>query len=416
MFKFLHAADIHLDSPLVGLGRSEGLPAEEVRGSTRRALENLVELAVRERVAFVVIAGDVYDGDWKDFHTGLFFVRQMARLNEEGIDVYLIRGNHDAQSRMTAELQLPRNVHTFTTDRPRTHRLDAFDVVVHGQGFAHASVTDDLAIGYPAADRGLFNVGLLHTAVAGGGEHERYAPCTLDTLRSKGYAYWALGHIHKREHLYEKDPWIAFPGNVQGRHIRESGAKGCLLVTVDDGREVRSVEFRALDVLRWETCRVDVEGAADLDEILARFEAAARSRLDDADDRPRIFRVEIFGACPAHAEVAARLPVLDAQIRSAAAGVASHRLAIERVKLRTSKEPTASELDAPSDDAVSALLETLAGLHAEPTPLFAELADLKKRLGADLAALAGVRLDDPGWYREILDESAPMLLDRLRRS
>ena len=97
MFKFLHAADIHLDSPLRGLDRYEGCPVEEIRGATRRALEGLVRLAVAERVAFVLIAGDVYDGDWPDHGTGLFFARKMAELKDARIPVYLISGNHDAQ-------------------------------------------------------------------------------------------------------------------------------------------------------------------------------------------------------------------------------------------------------------------------------------------------------------------------------
>ncbi|MCB1796433.1 MAG: DNA repair exonuclease, partial [Candidatus Competibacteraceae bacterium] len=107
--RFLHAADLHLDSPLRGLDRYEGAPVDEVRGATRRAFENLIAVARRERVDLVVIAGDLYDGDWPDYNTGLFFIKGVAQLAEEGIPVAIVRGNHDAASRLTKALRLPAN-------------------------------------------------------------------------------------------------------------------------------------------------------------------------------------------------------------------------------------------------------------------------------------------------------------------
>jgi DNA repair exonuclease SbcCD nuclease subunit len=145
MFKFIHAADIHLDSPLKGLERYEGAPVEEMRRSTRRALENLTDLAIAERVAFVLIAGDLYDGDWNDHGTGLYLNSQMARLHDAGIDVVLIQGNHDAQSHMTKHLTLPENVKRLWTDRPQSLPIEDCGVMVHGQGFAKRAVTDNIA-------------------------------------------------------------------------------------------------------------------------------------------------------------------------------------------------------------------------------------------------------------------------------
>src|SRR6185312_5708311 len=213
MFKFLPAADIHLDSPLRGLDRYEGCPSEEIRGATRRALDNMVRLAVEEKVAFVLIAGDVYDGDWKDHNTGLWFVRRMAELRDSGIRVFLIRGNHDAKNRMTRDLRLPDNVTSLDVNRPQTCHLDDVPVAIHGQGFASQAVTDDLAANYPAADPGCFNVGMLHTSVHGREGHDRYAPCTVEALRAKNYGYWALGHVHTREVLDAREGPIVFPGN-----------------------------------------------------------------------------------------------------------------------------------------------------------------------------------------------------------
>ncbi|MCU0723068.1 MAG: DNA repair exonuclease, partial [Planctomycetes bacterium] len=232
MFKFVHAADVHLDSPLRGLERYETAPAEALRNASRRALENLVRLALDEGAAFVLLAGDLYDGDWRDYNTGLFFTRQVARLREGGVPVFLAAGNHDAHSRITKALRLPDNAHVFSSKKPETRRLEALGVAVHGQSYAAPEVKDNLAAGFPDALPGLFNVGLLHTALDGRPGHAPYAPCTVDQLRSKGYRYWALGHVHQAEEV-SRSPHVVFPGCVQGRHARETGPKGCRLVAVD---------------------------------------------------------------------------------------------------------------------------------------------------------------------------------------
>src|SRR5215831_4753122 len=165
MFKFIHAADIHLDSSLRGLGRYEGAPVEQILGATRRALENLIELAMAERAAFVLLVGDLYDGDWKDYNTSLFFAAQMARLREANIRVFLVAGNHDADSQITRHLHLPDNVTMFPTQAPERMVLADFNVALYGQGFHTRAVTKDLSVAYPHPDPTLFNIGLLHTSV-----------------------------------------------------------------------------------------------------------------------------------------------------------------------------------------------------------------------------------------------------------
>lgn len=255
MPRFLHAADIHLDSPMCGLERYDGAPVDRIRTGTRRALERLVELAINERVDFVLIAGDLYDGDWRDYNTGLFLRRTLGKLSEARIPVFIIAGNHDAENKMTRSLSMPEGVRMLATDRPQTVRLENLGVAIHGQGFATAAVTQDLSLHYPEAVRGCLNIGMLHTCVAGAEGHERYAPCSVAGLRTRGYDYWALGHIHLRQNVND-DPSIAFPGNLQGRHVRETGPKGCLIVDAEPGRPPRST-FHRLDVLRWEVRDLD---------------------------------------------------------------------------------------------------------------------------------------------------------------
>ncbi len=122
MFKFLHTADIHLDSPLKGLEVHEDAPVESIRGATRRAFDNLINLAVEEKIDFVVISGDLYDGDWKDYNTGLFFAGRMGKLNRAGIRVFIVSGNHDAASQITRAMPLPENVTLFSPTKPSHHQ------------------------------------------------------------------------------------------------------------------------------------------------------------------------------------------------------------------------------------------------------------------------------------------------------
>ncbi|MEJ2689879.1 MAG: DNA repair exonuclease, partial [Deltaproteobacteria bacterium] len=300
MFKFLHTADIHLDSPLKGLEAHEGAPVEEIRGATRRAFDNLIELAIEEEVDFVLIAGDLYDGDWKDYNTGLFFVRRMGRLAKAGIRVYIISGNHDAASQITKAMRLPDNVTLFSTKSSQSAILGDLGVIIHGQSYSTRAVSENLASGYPQHDSHYFNIGLLHTSLTGREGHEDYAPCGLDELKSKGYEYWALGHVHKRE-VVSEDPWIIFPGNIQGRHVKETGSKGATLVTVEDGRVVE-VEARELDVLRWAICAVDLSECKTTESVSDVVGSAFEKELDKTDGKTLAVRLVLTGKCPVHAQ------------------------------------------------------------------------------------------------------------------
>jgi DNA repair exonuclease SbcCD nuclease subunit len=148
-FKFVHAADIHLDSPLRGLSRYEGLPVEEIRKATRTAFDNLIRFACDEKVDFLIIAGDLYDGNWKDMSTGLYFASAMGRLASHGIQVYLVRGNHDAASVLTRTLPPIPNVHIFSDVQAETFVLQDLGVALHGRSFTAQRVTEDMTPSYP---------------------------------------------------------------------------------------------------------------------------------------------------------------------------------------------------------------------------------------------------------------------------
>ncbi|MBW3540030.1 MAG: DNA repair exonuclease [Planctomycetes bacterium] len=418
MIRFIHAADIHLDSPLKGLEQYPGAPVEEVRGATRRALENLVELALDRNVDFVLIAGDLYDGDWKDHNTGLFFVEQMNRLREADVAVVMISGNHDAANKMTKSLRLPENVELLSHTRPATAKsktLDRAGVAIHGQSFRRPAEFDNLACSYPQKHSGMFNIGLLHTSLDGAAGHESYAPCTLDHLQQKEYEYWALGHVHTRQTGCE-DPPIVFPGNIQGRHIREPGAKGCYVVTADErGRCER--EFVPLDVFRWETCTLDATEAKRPDCVLDRFSSALDGLTQHHDGLPLAVRVEVTGVTEAYASLLADPVGWTNEVRAAALAAPNGRVWIEKVQWRMA--PRRELLDAADHSSpIGTLLGYLQELRDDGPRLHEldqVLDDLERKLPDELRRgddALGFR--DPDQMRRWLDEVEPLLLNRLR--
>lgn len=414
MFKFIHASDLHLDSPLVGLARYPGAPAEQLRAATRDALTALVDMAIKEGAAFVLIAGDLYDGDWRDYNTGLFFAQQMSLLRNAGVRVYITTGNHDAASQMTRTLRLPENVTLFPTRKPGTEVLEDLGVAVHGQGFSTPAVTVDLAAGYPLAAPHLFNIGVLHTSVTGRPGHEPYAPCTLEGLLSKGYQYWALGHVHQREVLHQ-DPWVVFPGNLQGRHIRETGPKGFALVTVDDGR-VDRVEQVDLDVLRWSRCEVDATGAETAAEVADRAALSLEKEMAGGDGRFLAVRLHISGACRAHEEIARRPDHWVNEMRVVASDVGGGSVWLEKVILETTGMTSLEDLLA-GGGALGSLLRGLQDLSPDDEQL-AELTrgfeSLHLKLPHELRSGPGnLALDRPEYYRRAMDEVKRYLLARL---
>jgi exonuclease SbcD len=413
-FTFIHAADIHLDSALHGLERYEGAPVDEIRSATRRAFDNLIDLAIDEKVEFVLLVGDLYDGDWKDYNTGLYFVERMGRLRDAGIRVFIVAGNHDAASQITKHLRLPDNVTLFSTKKPERVVLDDLNVSICGQGFATRAVTEDMSQNYPQGDPQLLNIGLLHTCLDGKPGHEPYAPCSVDGLRSKGYQYWALGHVHKRE-VVSDEPWIVFPGNIQGRHIREAGPKGCTLVTVKSG-EIQEVEHRDLDVMRWAHCKLDVSAVETVDGVYEQVRDGLQSTLDAADGKLVAVRLTLHGECSAHLKLHADRERWVQEYRALATGLGGAGVWLEKVYFKTNPATLAEEA-LERDDALSGLLRDIRGMELDASALDGladEISSLRQKLPAEL-----ITSDDPfdpanpEFLKEALEDIKELLVNRL---
>ena len=346
--KFIHTADIHLDSPLVGLAAYQDAPVQQLRTVTRDAFSRLVDAAIEEEVDFMVIAGDLYDGSWKDYNTGHYFCREMGRLNKAKIPVYLLYGNHDSESEMTKKLSLPSNVNVFESRKPSTYRIETLKVALHGRSYREAATFENLASSYPEPIAGWLNIGVIHTALGGYAAHQPYAPCSLDELTVKGYDYWALGHVHEHA-ILQKDPWIVYPGNLQGRHIREIGERGAVLVTADE-TGIQSVERLCVDMLRWYVVDVDASVAATLQEVASLAGRAIEQLIFEVTAPMHLaLRVRIIGKTTTHGELFGLETQLREEILGQVASQGADRIWVEKVKIETESSVDSLNINTRSD-------------------------------------------------------------------
>lgn len=281
-FRFLHTADLHLDSPLKALALRDPDLARELGVASRSSFSRIIDLCIEEDVAFLLIAGDLWDGTHSSTKTPRFLKQELLRLEQAGIECFLIRGNHDAMAKKTAELELPANTRLFD-HKPATVQLEraGHRIAIHGHSFREAHVQESAISRYPAPVAGAFNIGMMHTSLNGSAAHDPYAPCSVSALEAQGYDYWALGHIHLRQ-VHGSQGNIVMPGIPQGRDIGEAGPKSVTLVEVGDDHAIQ-LHSRNVASLRFERLAIDCNGAEDWPTLIAKLESA----LQDAASRPR---------------------------------------------------------------------------------------------------------------------------------
>jgi len=356
---FVHAADLHLDTGFQGIGRLDDRLAARLRDASLQAFDALVELALDRDAAFLVLAGDVYDGPERGLRAQLRFEQGVRRLADAGIHTFVAHGNHDP---LVTGWQLvtawPDEVHVFGHEAVESHSVtrDGHPVaVVQGVSYAETAEQRNLARLFERTDLDVPHVAVLHTNVGEVGEHANYAPCSTDDLRRRGIDYWALGHIHQRQVVLDgtgDDPWAYYPGNLQGRSPKatEQGPKGASVVTVEAGR-IRPPEHVTLDRARFASVEVDVTGAESLGEVERALAERADAAVAEAGGRLVVLRGRLSGRGPVH-HALARSGALD-ELREAL----SDRLVGTQAAWTGIKDRTGPTMD---EDAVAGVVEVLA--------------------------------------------------------
>lgn len=411
-FRFIHAADLHLDSPFKGLSTLPSAIRDKVRDSTFDALGRLVGTAIAERVDFVLIAGDVYDSADRSLRAQLRFQRAMETLAERGIAVYAVHGNHDPLDGRRAQLRWPDTVRLYAAAEAEcfvaTDPARGDLACVHGWSFPTAAVTDNPLGRFGHPRNGLFNIGLLHANVDGDPEHDNYAPCSVRELAASGMDYWALGHIHGRRILHDRPP-IVYPGNLQGRSVRETGAKGCYIVDADESGRT-ALSFRPTDAVRWFVCDVSIEGMTTEQQLRDRLEERMRECEEEAEGRPSVVRFRLGGRGPLHRSLRRAGPVAElaeelreTQRRRAEADEEASFVWIESVQVRTETELD-RRLAAERNGFLGDLLQLSAGLAESEAELAAmceeALAPLLAHPKAGAIAARLLAEERADWLRE----------------
>ncbi|MDI6867877.1 DNA repair exonuclease [Methanoculleus sp.] len=307
-FRFVHTADLHLGSRFITPPGMDQKTAADLAGATYSAWREIVDLCIREAVDFLLVAGDVYDSEDQNIRAQLQFIEGLKRLGENGIAAYIVRGNHDPDDAWSRSIKMPENAFVFSSQEPEViihrGRKDKPLAAIVGMSFATAHIMDNLAGRFPRREKGWpCTIGLLHCNVGGVPGHEPYAPCSAQDLRRCGYDYWALGHIHQPTVIEDRDPWIVYAGNPQGRDLGETGDRGCHLVTVGANGAVEVKTVRTTRYL-WKVIEIDVTGSVDLGVL----EEEIRKELVIVSEKagiPVVGRIILTGATRLHGELVA---------------------------------------------------------------------------------------------------------------
>jgi DNA repair exonuclease SbcCD nuclease subunit len=408
LIRILHTADIHLDAPLASLAlRDEGL-RETVAAATRGAFERIVERAIAERVAALLISGDLFDGHARSARTAAFLIGQFERLHAAGIRSFYIKGNHDAENPVTGALDLPEGVHLFDA-RGGKVQLDG-DIWIHGVSFADRHAPESLLPRFGAPVPGAVNIAMLHTSLAGAPGHDPYAPCSVEELRAMGFDYWALGHVHKRQVHADGAPWVVMPGTPQGRDIGETGPKSATLLSIGEGRiEISEVPTSVVEFTRATVDATEVESD---DALRARLRAALRETAAGLRSETGVVRVRLGGTTRRRWQILRDADYWQAQAAEIARETGALWLDALRFDLDMADAPGAT------GTAVGELAALMERIAEEPGPAAAARAELDAVI-ADLPPAVRARLlpdeqSAESLHRALSERGARRVLARLR--
>jgi DNA repair exonuclease SbcCD nuclease subunit len=292
MIRILHTADVHLDSPLKSLALRDKELRDRVRTASRAAFVKIVDFALAEDVAAVLVAGDLFDGAQRSASTAAFLTMQLERLRQGGIRVFYIKGNHDAENPLTGEFVLPENVHVFDGRGGKVQLVES--VWIHGVSFANRHAPESLLPKFQAPVEGAVNIAMLHTSLMGAEGHDPYAPCAIGDLTSAGFDYWALGHVHRRQ-VHSDAPWVVMPGTPQGRDVGEPGPKSATLVTIDETITIEEIPTSSVEFLAMKIDVTDVDGNDALRDLLR---STLRDLARDLVSESGVVRLRLVGRTP----------------------------------------------------------------------------------------------------------------------
>ncbi|MYG42461.1 MAG: DNA repair exonuclease [Rhodobacteraceae bacterium] len=332
MFRFVHTADLHLDSPLKSLALRDPELKQQVGIGTRETFAKIVNLCIEEKVDALLIAGDLYDSDQTSMYTARFLANQMQRLHQEGIRVFIIKGNHDAGSVITGQLIFPDSVKIFSIKAETvTIAKGDLNIAIHGVSFPNRPVPESLVPKFPSPSEGMFNIGMLHTSLGGAQGHDTYAPSNINELQQVGYDYWALGHIHKQS-CHTGETTVVMPGIPQGRNIGEDGEKTVSLVSVDE-TGITELQQVSLSVLQFERVKIDVSDITEWRELVETIHKSIQQLMQTLSHKIYVLRLNLLGTTDLNWRIRRDSEILLEEARRIVDD--NHEFWIEKVEINT---------------------------------------------------------------------------------
>jgi DNA repair protein SbcD/Mre11 len=372
-FRFVHAADLHLDTPFAMMGRVAPAIAERLRDASLEAFDALVRMAIDREAAFAIFAGDIYDRADRGVRAQLRFLRGVEKLGERGIRVFVAHGNHDPLDGWSVGARLPDNLVVFGSDEVETHTvMNGGEPLaqLYGISYGRRDVTENLALRFRRGDGTGLHIGVLHCNAGSQPEYASYSPCSIADLNRAGMDYWALGHIHQYGLLAERRPCIVYPGSLQAGKSNEIGPRGAVLVEVAEGA-VERVDFVPLDCVRFARAALDISGGVDLPDLRkAILNCATGEGLD------QVLIITLSGRGPLHGDLRRRGTVDDLlrDVRDEL-GIASPFVWIDRIVDQTRPELDREAIRSRGDFSAE-LMRLVDGLRADPDGLESLLAGI----------------------------------------
>ena len=399
-YRFVHTADIHLDSPLRTLALRNPELSDLIGLATRRTFIRIVDLCLEEQVDALLLAGDLYDGEQTSMKTARFLAEQLRRLDEAGIQTFIIRGNHDALSKITSELVMPESVKIFGSEAEAVavqRSAGQFPVVIHGLSFAKPHAPHSLLRHYPMPVPDAVNIGIMHTSLGGTEGHDRYAPCNVADLHQSGFRYWALGHIHKRSVAEGAASTVVMPGMPQGRDINEDGPKSVSLVTIRDDRSL-IVEERCINVAQFERLFIDVSDVADWKAMIGKVSGGLERLRSTIPADHLVARIQLHGSHEMAWRIRRDLDLIRTELETR--GSASGNIWIDKVQTSCIG---AEDTEGNTGSALSELTSIINADVLESAPYQQEIAaiadELRGQLPAELRNIFGT---DEAAFRDVL--------------
>lgn len=391
--RFIHTSDLHIGTPFKGLCNSNSQLASKLKDASLRSFQRIIDLCIDRNVDFLLVAGDVFDSEYKSVADQMRFCNELKKLSEHGINAYLICGNHDPLCSWLSTTELPANVFRFGSTEV-TSRIFEKDgkaaAEIFGISYQEKVMERNLAAEFPIVDgRSPISIAVLHGTIGDAGPHKNYAPFKIDEILSKGFDYWALGHVHKTNIVRDSHPAVAYPGNPQGRDFGETGPKGCFLVEIEPGGNP-NIEFLSTQFVQFDALEIDLTGATSINQISEKI----TQRIQDAKDygpnselHGRMLRITITGRTTLHS-LLGQAGEQEQIVALFNEGQLSERQFawIDRIKVRTMPDVSLEELEN-GNDFVAEILKTFRQYESDPVAMAELFESIEKEFAFPEASL-----------------------------